>query len=298
MSSQLPAAIRRALEEQLYGGRGPSRPGAQVQGGEPILSDFEILEINPLLGIDRNKSTGADPDNQIHPLELFNLVPDRHGSLIPFGRKAALSPAVALPGTPIGFDNRGLSSFYAAGIFQLFDGTSMTPGTETYAAPTNVAHLPGTGPYKSASEFLAFTNEDTSPYLVEPFDITPAMTPEAQAASDVIATNTGGDDITGVAFHTDGTDNYWVVCTLQGHIFASVVPVDNSVDPFSTFTQVATLGVPLRGVAYGAGIFVVVGDNDTVYRNTVADTILTSGDWAAATSNGGISGGQLQRRRL
>lgn len=127
----------------------------------------EALNVERLLSQARNPAHGQT-DKGLVPTRVFNLVPDRMGGYVPFGRRSELmtpgpdSEQVTLNATDrlIGIDESGISSFHATNdALRLYRGRSLHTSQATYARAGEAVHLDGAGAYLSRDEYLVLSRE-------------------------------------------------------------------------------------------------------------------------------------------
>lgn len=234
---------------------------------------FQNLEINVLRGLDRNKATGDDPDGAPLPTAAYNLAPNRRGALTAFGRNAQHvvdgSPAT-LPGTLIGFDERGFASLdRGSNAYRLYDGFRRVDGALTYEAGTiqDSAHVHGFGAYRSRSQFLGYDDSGEGT-RVEPFTLRPTLVGEEGGA--LTTATFGGTPFIAVA--VDGENDRWMAVTSDGDTWVS----DGADQAFVAATGIGTTGV--RSLAYGDGVWVAAGTNGIRYSSDFGAT------WSAGTT--------------
>lgn len=237
-------------------------------------NQFAFLEydIPQLLGLDRNKATGADPDGALVPDAIINLIPDRRGSLIPFARVEGMA-GLSLPPDLIGFDTRGLSSFYdpADDKLAIFDGYEVEKSVKTYATLDSITHLSGVGPYAHVGQFFARTQEDDDPYLFEPFGIDldfetkSSESSEAQGcvlAQEPIGGQAANSDVLDMVYHEYGGGERWAIVTREGFIKAGP-SFDEAGD------SIYNAGIIMESIAVSpGGTMIAVGGGGTIVRST------------------------------
>lgn len=274
-----------------------------------MARDFEILELSPLRGIDRNKAGGDDPDQVQLAHEAYNLAPDRRGALTMFGRLKPLhypEGPLRVPGELIGFDERGFSSFAETitvggeegpgalqRIYHLFDGdtilTSRTPG---YVPPDNTdptgsrpgadgAHIHGFGAYRSRRRFFGY-DDNAAARQVEPFDLAP-----------IIAERDGGEASMGVpepasppliALAVDTGNSRWMTIEPTGRTFTTSPLGDAWAEQGNAN---GTPGVIFRTLAFGDGVWVAAGnggarfsdDNGATWQVPVTAGVASGNVW-------------------
>lgn len=249
----------------------------------PVGKGFQILELNVLRGIDRNKASGDDPDGAFLPTEAYNLAPERRGALVPFGRVAELqvdAAPVDLPGTLLGYDERGLASLNAgAGLYRLFNGYRSRVSDGGYGA-TSVAgtpHVHGFGAYRHIGQFFGY-DEPGENTEVEPFaSLRPTITQEGGDEAAQLDYGTGA--FIAVAYNPD-TPTSWMAVKPDGSAYYT----DGIEGGFMAVTSVGLTGI--RSLACGGGVWVAAGSNGARYSTNNGATWSTP-----ATAE--IAGGNL-----
>lgn len=129
----------------------------------------QALSVEQLLSQARNPTHGQT-DKGIVPQRVFNLVPDRMGGYVPFGRRSPLridpndpdSEQLTLDATDalIGMDESGISSFRSVSDeLRLYRGRSLHTSSRTYARASEAVHLDGAGAYLGRDEYLVLSRE-------------------------------------------------------------------------------------------------------------------------------------------
>lgn len=129
----------------------------------------QALSVEQLLSQARNPTHGQT-DKGIVPQRVFNLVPDRMGGYVPFGRRSPLrldpndpdSEQLTLDASDalIGIDESGISSFHATNdALRLYRGRSLHTSSRTYDRASEAVHLDGAGAYLSRDEYLVLSSE-------------------------------------------------------------------------------------------------------------------------------------------
>lgn len=224
----------------------------------PVGKGFQILELNVLRGIDRNKASGDDPDGAFLPTEAYNLAPERRGALVPFGRVAELevdASPVDLPGTLLGYDERGLASLDAGtGLYRLFNGYRSRVSDGSYGAATvaDTPHVHGFGAYRHIGQFFGYDapGEDTE---VEPFtSLRPTFTSEG--GSEATDINYGATPFIAVCPNPDDASE-WMAITASGAVWHT-----SSIE--SEFTNVGSVGIGnLLSLACSGTVWVAAGQS-------------------------------------
>lgn len=233
-----------------------------------MAKGFQILELNILRGLDRNKATGDDPDGVPLATGAYNLAPNRRGSLSAFGRNAQHvvdAAPVVVDGSLVGFDERGFASF-DTGLngYRLFDGFRSVDGALTSYSPgtvTDSAHINNFGAYRSRTQFLGYDDADTRK-RVEPFNLRPTLS--GDEGGTLTEATYGANPFIAVAVDPEG--DRWMAVTLGGTTFAA-----DSID--DTFTQRTSVGLTsIRSLTYGDGVWVAAGAIGTRYSTDFGAT--------------------------
>jgi hypothetical protein len=248
----------------------------------PVGKGFQILELNVLRGIDRNKATGDDPDGSFLPTEAYNLAPERRGALVPFGRVTDLmvnAAPVDLAGTPLGYDERGLVSLDAGlGRYRLFNGYASAESVMAYnpATAADTPHAHGFGAYRHIAQFFGY-DAPAEATTVEPFTrLRPVFTSEA--GSEATETNYGATPFIAVAYNPDEPTE-WMAVKANGVAFFT-----NNIE--GGFTAVTNIGISgIRTLACGAGVWVAAGANGTRYSTNNGATWSVPATANIATGN-------------
>jgi hypothetical protein len=243
---------------------------------------FQILELNVLRGIDRNKASGDDPDGAFLPTEAYNLAPERRGALVPFGRVAELevdAAPVDLPGTLLGYDERGLASLDAGtGLYRLFNGYRSRVSDGSYGATTvaDTPHVHGFGAYRHIAQFFGYDapGENTE---VEPFtSLRPTLTQEG--GDEAAQVDYGAGAFIAIAYNPD-TPTSWMAIKPDGAAYFTE-------DLEAGFTAVTSVGITgLRSLACGGDVWVAVGTNGARYSTDDGATWQTPTTGIVASGN-------------
>jgi hypothetical protein len=244
----------------------------------------QVLDVQQLTGQDRNGVFGQFGDGQLAPYRVFNLVPDRSGGYVPYGRRTRLEDGETPVSTPVtltniarlvGFDEVGIASFTTVatgeGGLQLFRGRTIYDQTlPAYTQVELAVHLDNAGAYIDRNAYLVLDRDNRA---MEPIISTVA----AQGAS---LPPTTVDEIGGVGDFADidfGTGVFVAVSSL-GYIYRST-------DGGGTWTEeLFEVGVNFRGVAFGNGTWIAVAEDGLAWRS------IDSGDtWTQSNVNvGGV----------
>lgn len=133
----------------------------------------QTINVDRLLGQARNPVQGQVSVGVL-PYRVFNLVPNRMGGYVPFGRRAEvliggsqvfLSHVVRM----VGFDETGVSSYRVGsptGDFQLYWGSTLTqrtiPVAVSAAEESAVVHLDAAGAYVTRKNYFVFEQQNPS----------------------------------------------------------------------------------------------------------------------------------------
>lgn len=237
---------------------------------------FEILELVPYLGIDRNKASGDSPDQMYRAETAYNLAPDRRGAYVPFGRgfqHMIEDVPVTIGGTLIGFDERGFSSFEFLDEdgegeggnwrYRLFDGdTVLTSRTNGYTQEAPATHIHGFGAYVSRTRFMGYDDNQLA-RQVEPFGLTPNFVVDSGSAGEA-APDPASDPLVAVANNPDA--QRWMAITVDGATYTTT-PLGGAWG--ATPTKPGDVGAPVqyRTLVYGGGVWVAGGIGGVRYSN-------------------------------
>ncbi len=238
-----------------------------------------VLEVPQLTGQNRNMVYGQREDKPLMPYRVFNLVPDRQGGYVPFGRRVRLeSDATPVALTHISriidYDESGISSYRTTaatnGKFQLFKGaeTFAQQVSTDYPSIVDAVHIDNAGAYMSRDAFLVFDRQDR---VMEPISISTAIEAEALPGTTVMQI-TGIGNINDIE-HNGGT---FIFVTSQGHIQRST----NEGTTWSGITQFS--GANMSSVIYANGRWLASARNGTAYYSD--DDGLS---WTQQNINGG-----------
>lgn len=248
-----------------------------------MAQDFEILELSPLRGIDRNKAGGDDPDDVQLAYEAYNLAPDRRGALTMFGRLKPLhypDAPLRISGELVGFDERGFASLAETESgerqYHLFDGdtilTSRTPGYAIPPAPDG-AHIHGFGAYRSRRRFMGY-DDNALARQVEPFSIPVEMDGDSGGSGAAAEIDPVTDPFIAVA--VDETNSRWMAITVAGEVY-TVSPLGGTWEPVGDINSGGG-SIQCRTLEFGEGVWVAGGIGGTRFSDDDGVT------WSAPTT--------------
>jgi hypothetical protein len=223
----------------------------------------QTLEVQQLVGQNRNRIHGQAGGLPIEPYRVFNLAPHRQGGYTPYGRRVRLNDGtsdITLVNVPrmLGYDETGISSFCSAiggsGTLSLFrDVRLYTQAYPSYMSVSDAVHMDNAGAYISRDAYLVL-DRDNRP--VEPIQTT--ITATAEPGSPVFALQVSADigSFADVAYG----NGYFIAVTTLGYIYRS-----NNIG--ETWQQVAHYpGAALRSIDYGNGTFIASSNTGYIYR--------------------------------
>lgn len=254
----------------------------------------KVLEVNQLVGQNRNRVRGQAVGETLTPYRVFNLVPHRAGGYAPFGWRVRLNRDytninIFSITRLIGHDETGISSYFETtmagdpplGVLQLFRGATLyDQHYQDYANAHMAVHLDNAGAYLTRDQYLVLDREDRP---VEPIHV--RITPISRVGSPTQGQQVGGGDI-GHFSDIEFGDGAFIAVTSAGYIFRSTNKGGN-------WEEIAfESGANFTSIAYGAGRWVAGTNNGSVYWSDDDgdnwNLVIVQGGWVSdAVSWGG-----------
>lgn len=229
----------------------------------------QVLDVPQLVGQNRNRVRGQRGEEPVSPYRVYNLVPDRQGGYVAYGRRVRLQKDevdVFIPDITrlIGFDQLGISSYRQSpsdlSSFRLFkDDTYYIPEPFEYQFfnAGDVVHIEGAGAYLDRNRYYVLSADD---------DPMQPVTVEFSASADAVPETTTGEvsgvgNVVDIEFGGPSNDTF-IMVTGGGYVVRST-------DGGATWSdQAIDTGIAFNCVIYANGRWIISTSTGIAYYST------------------------------